>query len=90
MCEINNRLEQIKKDIHTINPMISDTILDLLYEYLSCRLSYDIQISMMRNGLKGEHLVSSQSEMTSTVSPKEKTVNITGTYKDYGINQTYC
>lgn len=32
-----NTLEEIKKEIHTINPDITDTLLDLLYEYVSIR-----------------------------------------------------
>lgn len=27
-------LEEIKKEIHTINPDITDALLDLLYEYM--------------------------------------------------------
>lgn len=30
-------LEEIKKEIHTINPDITDELLDLLYEYVSIR-----------------------------------------------------
>ena len=30
-------LEEIKKEIHTINPDITDALLDLLYEYVSIR-----------------------------------------------------
>ena len=29
--------EEIKKEIHTINPDITDALLDLLYEYVSIR-----------------------------------------------------
>lgn len=29
--------EEIKKEIHTINPDITDELLDLLYEYVSIR-----------------------------------------------------
>lgn len=29
--------EEIKKEIHTINPDITDELLDLLYEYVSTR-----------------------------------------------------
>lgn len=33
-------LEEIKKEIHTINPDITDELLDLLYEYVSIRQEY--------------------------------------------------
>lgn len=47
MKELNIRLEKIKNSIHTTMPEISNDVLDLLYEYFSCKLSYDIKQSML-------------------------------------------
>lgn len=35
MTEIKNKLDKIKENIRTINPEITDELLDLLYEYIS-------------------------------------------------------
>ena len=37
------KLEQIKEKIHTINPEITDELLDLLYEYIFSKYYNDIK-----------------------------------------------
>lgn len=39
MIKTKNNLEQIKEKIRTINPEITDELLDLLYEYFKMRQS---------------------------------------------------
>jgi hypothetical protein len=43
----------IKERIHTINPTITDELLDLLYEYLVARYSNDIQENLKDCDLQG-------------------------------------
>lgn len=32
-----NHLDNIKRKLHTANPIFTDEVLDLLYEYMNCR-----------------------------------------------------
>lgn len=43
-----NNLNDIKKDIHTINPDFSDKLIDLLYEYITQRFS-----NQFKSNIKG-------------------------------------
>lgn len=36
---MSKNIDEIKKNIHTINPQITDEVLDLLYEYIVTRKS---------------------------------------------------
>lgn len=41
-----NELEKIKEKIHTVNPEITDELLDLLYEYVMTRYKKDVEYSL--------------------------------------------
>lgn len=45
-------INEIKKEIRTINPMLSDELLDLLYEYIFTRYSNEFKEKIGTNDLK--------------------------------------
>ena len=47
-----NTLEEIKKRIHTINPDITDELLDLLYEYMFTKYLNNYKEKIRTNDLK--------------------------------------
>ena len=46
------RLEQIKEKIRTINPEITDELLDLLYEYFACKPVVDFKENIEDSSLQ--------------------------------------
>ena len=44
-----NELQEVKEKIRTINPEITDELLDLLYEYVTIKLSNRILTQMRLN-----------------------------------------
>lgn len=45
-------INEIKKEIRTINPMLSDELLDLLYEYIFTRYSNEFKEKIGTNDIK--------------------------------------
>lgn len=45
-------INEIKKEIRTINPMFSDELLDLLYEYIFTRYSNEFKEKIGTNDIK--------------------------------------
>lgn len=55
-----NELEKIKEKIHTVNPEITDELLDLLYEYVMTRYKKDVEYSLSHLPLHREIFKNSQ------------------------------
>ena len=50
---MTKNIDEIKNEIHKINPQITDELLDLLYEYIATRFknehSYDKMLDKLKN-----------------------------------------